>query len=61
MSGGLLVALVHVHNGAAVGDHKAFESPGIAQVLFEQHLVGAGGPLVDGVIGAHHATAHGLR
>ncbi len=48
-----LVALVYVHNRAAVGNDKAFEAPGVAQVILEQHLVGAGGPLVDGVVGAH--------
>ena len=52
--GGLLVALVHVNDRAAVGDDEALESPRVAKVLLEQHLVGAGGELVDGVVGAHH-------
>ena len=52
--GGLLVALVHVHDGAAVGDDEAFEAPRVAQMFLQQHLVGAGRQLVDGVVGAHH-------
>src|ERR1035437_7715190 len=48
----LLVALIYIHDGAAVGDDEAFEAPGVAQVLLEQHLVGARGKLVDGGGGA---------
>ena len=49
----LFVALVDVDNRAAVGDYEALESPRVAEVLLEQHLVGAGRPAVDGVVGAH--------
>ncbi len=52
--GRLLVTLVHIDDGAAVGDDKALEAPCIAEMLFQQHLVGAGRPLIDGVVGAHH-------
>ena len=51
--GRFLVSLVHVDDGAAIGDHKALESPCVAEVLFQQHLAGAGGPPIDGVVGAH--------
>ena len=59
--GSLLVALVHVDDGAAVGDDEAFEAPCVAEMLFQQHLVGAGGPIVDGVVGAHHRLHVALR
>ena len=52
--GGLLVPVGNIDDGAAVGDHEALEAPGLAEVLLEQHLVGAGGELIDGVVGAHH-------
>src|ERR1035438_9319034 len=42
-----------VDNRAAVGDDKALESPGVAQVLLQKHGVCAGWPAIDGVIGAH--------
>ncbi len=52
--GGFLVPVVNVDDGAAVGDDEALEAPSLAQVLLKKHLVGAGGELIDGVVGAHH-------
>src|SRR6185437_10286155 len=41
-------------NGCAVTDDIAGKVPFVAEVVFEQHGVGAGGSAVDGVVGAHH-------
>src|SRR6185437_8733411 len=41
-------------NGCAVTDDIAGKVPFVAEVVFEQHGVGAGGSAVDGVVGAYH-------
>ena len=46
--------VVNVNDGAAVGDDEALEAPSRAQVVLEEHLVGAGREIIDRVIGAHH-------
>ncbi len=56
--GGLLMPLEDVNDGAAIGDDEPLEAPRVAKVVFQQHFVRAGRPVVDGVVGAHHRPAH---
>ena len=58
--GGEVVAGVDVGDGGAVGDDVAVEVPGVAEVVFEEHGVGAGGGAVDGVVGAHDGLGVGF-
>jgi hypothetical protein len=49
-----------VGGGGAVGDDVAVEVPRVAEVLLEEHGIGAGRGSVDGVIGAHDGLRVGL-
>ena len=49
----VVVAFGDVHDSAAVRDDESFEPPCAAQMILQQHLVGAGGVSVDGVVGTH--------
>ena len=49
----MAVGLVEVVDGAAVGGDEAVEVPVVAEDVAEEHLAGAGGDFVDGVVGAH--------
>ena len=53
--GGEVVAVLleEVVDGPAVGGDVAFEGPVAAEDVPEEHLAGAGGGVVDGVVGAH--------
>ncbi len=58
--GRVVVAGVDVGDGGAVGDDVAVEVPVVAEVLLQEHFVGAGGRTVDGVVGAHDGLRVGL-
>ena len=58
--GSEVVAGVDVGDGGAIADDVAVEVPGIAQMIAQEHGVGAGGRSVDGVVGAHHGLSVGL-
>ena len=49
----MAVGLVKIADRAAVGGDEAIEVPITAKDVVEEHLVGAGGNLVDAVVGAH--------
>ena len=49
-----------VVDGAAVGGDEALEVPVAAEDGLEEHLVGAGGVVIDGVVGAHDGVGLGL-
>ena len=53
-SGRELVMQIDIADGAAIGDHVAAEAPLLAQDLFKQTRVGAGGRAIYAVVGAHH-------
>ena len=55
--GRVVVAGENIGNGGAVGDDVAVEVPGVAQMIAQQHGVGARRSAVDRVVGAHR----GLR
>ena len=48
-----LVMQVDIADGAAIGNHIAVEAPLLAQDLFEQRRIGAGGRAIHAVVGAH--------
>jgi len=50
----IVMALVDVDNRSAIGNDEAPETPGLSQMLLQQHPVRAGTHAVNGVIGAHH-------
>ena len=52
-SRGKFVSTEDVADGAAVGDDVAAEAPLLAENLFEQMRIGAGGFTVEAVVGAH--------
>ncbi len=58
--GCVVVAGVDVGDGGAVADDVAVEVPGVAEVIAEEHGVGAGGRSVDGVVGAHDGLRVGF-
>ena len=47
--GRIVVSVKDIHNGAAVRDHEALEPPCVAQVVFDQHGIGAVGGAVIGL------------
>ena len=59
--GRVVVAGDDVGDGGAIADDVAVEVPGVAEVILQEHGVGAGGGAVDGVVGAHHGLRVGLR
>ena len=59
--GRVVMAGEDVGDGGAVGDDVTVEVPGVAEVILEEHGVGAGGGSVDGVVGAHDGLRVGFR
>ena len=58
--GRVMVVVADVLHRIAVGNHVAGETPRAAQVMLQQHVVGAGGLAVDAVVGAHDRAGLGL-
>src|SRR6266567_8312677 len=50
----VVVPMGHIHDRGTVRYDEALEAPRIAQVVLQQHLVGASCGIVNGVVGAHH-------
>ena len=55
--GRVVMAGEDVGDGGAIGDDVAVEVPGVAEMIAQQHGVGAGRRAVDGVVGAHHGLS----
>ena len=49
-----MVPVGDVHDGRTVRDHEALEPPRVPKMILQQHRVGAGGVIINGVIGTHH-------
>src|SRR3974390_1854433 len=51
-----MMSLLNVLYSTAVGDHVSLEVPRLAQLVFQQEGIGAGGLAVNAVVGAHHRS-----
>ena len=56
----VVMAGVDVCHGGAVTDDISVKMPGVAEMIAQQHGVGAGGSSIDGVIGAHDGLGVGF-